>query len=151
MSKKQFVPRNMRKYTGKHLPIARSTWEEKFMHWLDANPSVKKWCSECVVINYIDPTKLDKNGRVGRKRRYYPDFYFETEKNSKIQAFLVEIKPYKEVIQPKKSGRKSRKTMIYESNTYKVNVAKWKAAQYWCDKMGVIWKIITEKELFNNQ
>jgi len=70
MKKKQYVPKNPTKYIGKYPISIKSTWEKKFCRWLDANPSVIKWSSENIYIQYYDPIQK-------KNRRYYPDFYME--------------------------------------------------------------------------
>lgn len=132
-----FTPKFPEKYKGKYPIIIRSEWERLFAQYLDRNNSVIEWSSESIVIPYQDPIN-------GRKRRYYPDFFFKTDKDK----FLIEIKPHKEIIPPKKSKKKSKKTMIYETKTYRINYAKFNAASDFCKKMGYKFKIITEKELF---
>jgi hypothetical protein len=63
------------------------------------------------------------------------------------QTWLIEIKPYKETIQPKTHGNKSNKTKLYEAKTWEVNKAKWKAAERYCRLKNWKFKILTEKEL----
>ena len=128
----------MKKYMGKHLPIIRSSWERIFAQWLDRNPKIIVWSSESIVIKYFDPVK-------NKIRRYYPDFYLQTNIG---ERFIIEVKPLKETKPPTNKGKKSNKTRLYESKTYATNQAKWKAAVNWCDKMGYKFRIYTEKELF---
>lgn len=108
---------------------------------LDKSDRVVKWGSEPIKIYYINP--LD-----GKPHRYYPDFYVELSNGSK---YILEIKPYKESITPKsntKTGRaRPRKTVLKEHLTYRKNRAKWKYAEAFCKKRGVIFQVITEKEL----
>lgn len=134
---KIYVPKNSNKYIGKSLPICRSSWEESFCRWLDANPSVSEWTSEALAIPYYDPIQK-------RRRRYFPDFLVTI--NNK-DTFIVEIKPSKETQPPRRTKNKSQKTMLYEEKTYETNKAKWEAAQLFCQKMGFTFKIITEKQL----
>ena len=141
---KIYIPKNMSKYMGRKMPVMRSTWEEKFARWLDSNPSVIRWGSENIVIHYYNPVKM-------RKARYYPDFYMEVEKNGKVVAYLTEIKPYKETRPPINRGRKTKKTLLWEDKTYATNNAKWVAAIKWCTKMNMIFKIVTERELFGKK
>lgn len=135
---KEFIPRNSEKYIGKYPIITRSGWEYKFCQWLDANPDILCWSSESVSIRYIDPITR-------RSRRYYPDFFMETAEGGR---FIVEIKPYKETIPPKRTRRKSKKTIMTEDRNYSRNQAKFRAAENFCRKMGYTFKVITEKELF---
>jgi len=141
----QYIPRNPKKYVGRYPIITRSSWEEKLARWLDANPCVLEWSSESIFIAYFDPVTQ-------KRRRYFPDFYVLMKSaDGKTQQFIIEIKPAKEVHAPINRGKKSRKTLIYESKTYATNVAKWNAAMKWCSKMSMIFKILTEKELFGNK
>ena len=130
-----YTVKHRQKYTGKTPPIFRSSWEMDFMYHLDTHPAVKGWCSECVVIPY---------SYAGKTRRYYPDFLVEWLHGLKQ---LVEIKPYRETLPPRKTKKKSRKTLIYEAMTYEKNQAKWDAAQYFCKKRGWEFKVLTEKNL----
>ena len=134
----QFIPNDPKKYVGKYPIIIRSSWERVFAQWLDRNPKIIAWSSESIVIKYMNPVK-------GKICRYYPDFYLRTNKG---QEFIIEVKPYKETKPPTTRGKKSKKTMIYESKTWSTNQAKFKAAINWCNKMHMEFKIYTEKELF---
>ena len=94
------------------------------------------------MIPYINPIRK-------RAARYFPDFYMEVkEKDGRIVKYMIEVKPSKETRKPVKRGRKKASTMIYESSTYMINLAKWAQAKRWCDKRGIIFKIVTEKEIF---
>jgi hypothetical protein len=133
---------NESKYVGKEYPVCRSTWETYFCEWCDKNPNIIKWSSEALQIPYYDPIKK-------KNRRYYPDFSISVKDvNDNIKNYIIEIKPYKETIPPSAHGNKKDRTVMYEFCTYQTNVAKWKAAQVFCRKHGVIFKLLTEKDLF---
>ena len=85
-----FKPVNPDKYIGKlDQIIFRSSWEFKFLKWLDSSPTVLAYASEPVGIPYLSP--LDK-----RAHTYYVDFYVVTKDNSgNQQKWLIEIKPNK--------------------------------------------------------
>jgi len=134
----QYIPKNPIKYVGKYPIISRSSWELKFMEWLDSNPKIVAWSSESISISYFDPVKQ-------KMRKYYPDFFLRTNND---EDFLVEIKPLKETRPPSNSGNKKSSTRLYEQKTWATNQAKWNAAKTWCDKMGAKFKIYTEKSLF---
>ena len=134
---KIYIPKNIKKYIGKSLPICISSWEEGFCRWLDVNPSVTEWTSESISIPYYDPVQR-------RRRRYFPDFLVTINNQN---TFIVEIKPAKETRPPRKTKNKSMKTMLYEDKTFMTNKAKWEAALQFCEKMGYTFKILTEKEL----
>lgn len=149
-SDKQYIPVYPEKYCGKYPIWIRSSWEEKFCRWLDYNKNVLEWSSESIRISYIDPTKgrygmLDE--KVGKKRSYYPDFMVKFKGGKK---YLIEIKPEKHLRMPKNKGKKSKKTLLERENIYLVNQAKFKAANLFCKKMGMEFKVITEKQLFRN-
>ena len=47
----KFIPRNPQKYRGDHRNIQwRSTWEYRYMKWLDETEAVVSWSSEEIVI-----------------------------------------------------------------------------------------------------
>jgi len=137
-----YNPKFPNKYSGEYPIIAKSKWETAFMRWCDFNPSVLKWSSETLVIQYYNPLKK-------KWCRYFPDFVMEVqEKTGNVKVKIVEIKPFKEVYPRPKSG-KSIKSVMYENHMYIQNLAKWNAAQDFCKKRGYDFVIITEKELFS--
>jgi hypothetical protein len=132
----EYVPQNREKYVGKDQKIfCRSSWEVTFCRYCDLNPAIRKWASESIVIPYYDPT-------TGKERKYYVDFYIE---NYKGERMLVEVKPKRETKKPKISKNKKQSTIIYETKTYAKNQAKWDAAKKWCEKRGMKFIVITEK------
>lgn len=140
-----FHPTNPKKYKGDINNIRYlSNWEKEFMKFCDSNPNVIMWSSEEVVIPYMSPVD-------NKFHRYYPDFLIRVRKKDKTEEnILIEIKPYKETQKPinKNKTGKASKRLIQEHATYMVNTAKWAAAKKWCDDRGIIFKIMTEKELF---
>ena len=136
-----YNPINKHKYKALGKPQYRSSWELKFFQWCDNNDNVLEWTSESVIIPYISP--FDKKGH-----RYYVDNSVVIKEDNKIQKYLVEIKPKKQTIPPVFSKRKKRSTVLYESQMYVKNQAKWKAAKQWCRKKNYKFLIITEEELF---
>jgi len=143
-----YKPTNKEKYIGKEgYCICRSSWELVFCKWANANPAVIRWASEPLSIPYIDRTQKDYKG-MPKKRRYFPDFLCEIiDASGNPVTWLVEIKPHKETIAPKKGKNKSMKTQVYEAKTYAVNQAKWKSAENYCKKRKWHFKILTEKQL----
>ena len=108
--------------------------------YCDTNPNVLRWASEEFSIPYVSPVD-------GKVHRYYPDFLIEVkEQNGKVKKYVVEVKPKKQT-QPPVQGKRVTKSFIYETKTYAVNQAKWKAASEFCLDNGVEFKIITEDEL----
>jgi len=139
-----FQPKFPEKYKGKWPIIMRSQWERTFAQWCDVNPSVLSWVSEGLEIPYYDPIKR-------KSRRYYPDFMVKVlDKNKKEVIYVIEIKPLRETIPPKK-GNKSDRTKIHEQVTYVTNQAKWKAAIDFCKKRNYEFRIFTENELFGGK
>ncbi len=140
----QYTPKHPEKYKGKYPIICRSSWEEEFCRFLDFNTKVIHWSSEGIGIKYRDPINpIDKYGKP-KIRTYYPDF---TVKFDTGQTWVVEIKPYKETIQPSNKGNKKYKTKLYETKTHIVNKAKWLAADRYCKLKDWKFIILTEKDL----
>jgi hypothetical protein len=121
--------------------VYRSSYELAFMRWADNNPNVISWSSESVVIPYLKPTD-------GRIHKYFVDNTITLkDPQGNIHKYLIEIKPAKSLQPPKKTGRKKPQTLLMESKTYAVNLAKWEAAKKWAEKKGYKFIILTEKEL----
>lgn len=139
--KGQYIPKDSKKYVGSYPIIVRSSWERMFFQWLDANQKVVEWKSEPTGIRYHDPVRQ-------RSRRYYPDVYAKIlDKDGRSKEYIIEIKPAKEIRMPRK-GKKSKRTMRIEEQTFVTNMAKFKAASEYCKKMGMEFKVLTEKDLF---
>jgi hypothetical protein len=139
-SKGPFFPANKEKYRGDVENITyRSTWERRFMMFLDENKSVLEWSSEETYVKYFDPSSQ-------KVRRYYPDFIIKVQRrDGTVGIEMIEIKPYKQTHPPVMGRKKER--YLKESLTYATNQAKWKAADIYCNKLGWNFRIITEKEL----
>lgn len=132
---------NNEKYKGKRPVIFRSSLECSFMKFCDLNPNILEWSSESVIITYFNPVK-------NKVTRYYPDFVIKyKDKNGGIHIELIEIKPYKQTIKPVPKQGKKKSTLLQESKTYAVNCAKWEAAMKYCEKKGIKFRIITEKDI----
>ena len=116
----KYKPQYPAKYAGNVNRITyRSMWERRFMLYCDRSDQILKWSSEELHIPYVSP-------KDGCWHNYYPDFMVNTY-DSRI--ILVEIKPY------------------YQKQ-YKINKAKWTAAEEYCKEHGYEFKVMTEKELF---
>ena len=116
----KYRPEHPNKYNGNINRITyRSLWERRFMLYCDRSDQIFKWSSEELHIPYIAP-------KDNCWHNYYPDFMVNT---SDGRIILVEIKPH------------------YQKK-YKVNKAKWAAAEEYCTKHGYEFKVMTEKELF---
>lgn len=133
--KGKFKPNNLHKYKGDPTKIRfLSLWERCFMRYLDNNDMVKFWNSEDAHIKYICRTD-------GKEHTYMIDFYVEYINGEKD---LIEIKPKKQTIQPKK--RKGTKYLT-ECYYYAKNISKWEAARKFAELNGVNFKIFTEDDL----
>ena len=137
-----YKPSYPQKYKGDpNNIIYRSLWERKFMKYCDLNENILEWGSEEIVVPYRSPVD-------NRYHRYFPDFYIKyKDNNGKIKKSIIEIKPYKQCIEPKVQKRKT-KGYIYEVVEYAKNQAKWNAAKEWCLDRGYEFKVLTENELF---
>jgi len=110
------------------------------MRYCDINQRVLKWSSEEIVIPYKSP--IDN-----KYHRYFPDFYVKYVKtNGQVKESLVEIKPAKQVKEPRKQ-KKRTKQYVAEVYEYAKNQAKWEAAKNFCDDRLWEFQIFTEKEL----
>ena len=118
----------------------RSTWEKKYMKYLDNNPNVLEWASENIIIPYYNPVEK-------KTRRYFVDFYVKVlAKDGSIKKYIIEIKPYSQCNPPKKPKRASNKYRN-DLRAYVRNQAKWKAAKRWANMRNWEFIVITEKEL----
>ena len=118
----------------------RSSWELRYMKYLDSNPSVLEWGSENIIIPYYNPVEK-------KTRRYFVDFYVKVvSKSGELKKYIVEIKPAEQCRPPKKP---SRATAKYKNSlkAYIRNQSKWKAARKWAEKRDWEFIVITEKEL----
>ena len=136
-----YKPSYPNKYKGDPNNIVyRSLWERKFMVYCDTNENILEWGSEEIVVPYKSPVD-------NRYHRYFPDFYIKyKDVNGKIKKSLIEIKPFKQTMEPKVQKRKT-KGYIYEVVEYAKNQAKWEAAREWCLDRGYEFKVLTENEL----
>lgn len=132
-----YRPTNPKKYAGDPTKIVyRSNWERKFMVYCDRNEDITYWASEELGIPYVNP--------IDRKRHtYYPDFIIKTAKGKR---YMIEIKPSAQTKKPRPKTKKT-KAFMRESLEYIKNVAKWQAADVYCNDNNMVFKIFTEKEL----
>tara|TARA_B100001057_G_scaffold488202_1_gene572179 strand:+ start:2135 stop:2569 length:435 start_codon:yes stop_codon:yes gene_type:complete len=139
--KGKFRPKNHKKYKGDFREVIyRSSWELKFMQYCDTNKSIVKWSSEEIVIPYRSPVD-------NRIHRYFPDFYVKyKDLRGNFQEKVIEIKPAKQVKEPKMQKRRTKK-YVSEVFTYATNQAKWQAAEDFCKDRKWKFQILTEKEL----
>lgn len=137
----------------------RSSWEVKIMTWLDNNPKINRWGSECVTIPY-QLTHYEKNGDINLKNHcYYPDFYYEIDNgNGTSKKVIAEVKPMKEYLMvqklqemklsvPENATLKKLKNFEYDLKMAQKNSEKWKTMIKYCDLKGWDFIIITEEHL----
>ena len=128
---------NPAKYVGKGKPRYRSGWEASFMRFCDLNEHVLQWASESIAIPYRHPL-------TGKVTQYIPDFLITyRNRSNQVQAELIEIKPKGQSVISE--GQKPRDRAVVA-----VNYAKWAAAQKWCARQGIAFRVITEQDLFHN-
>ncbi len=132
----RFAPMNPSKYVGDiRNIIMRSSWESKFAHWCDTNPSVLKWGSEIKAIPYY--SSID-----GRIRRYFPDFWvLVKDKDGNDKRLLIEIKPRAQILPPKS---KKQSVLKEELLTWTRNKDKWAAAKEYAGRTGFEFVLLDE-------
>jgi len=136
----------------------RSSWEKKFMIYLDHNSNVKSWSSEGLKIPY--QLIHNENGIPSIKNHtYYPDFcYTILLKNGDVKTVIAEIKPqkeYKNVLDikngtlniPENASVKKLKNLEYDIKTARRNSEKWETMIEWCNKKRYSFIVITEEHL----
>lgn len=142
--KGRFQPKHPQKYKGDSTKIVyRSSWELRFMKYLDENSNIIQWASEELAIPYKSP--LD-----GRWHRYFPDFLIRMrDKDGNVVVKMIEIKPRSQAIPPTPRGKGSKPTKRYlqEVATFGINSSKWHAAKDYCEDRKWEFVVLTEKEL----
>lgn len=111
--------------------IYRSSYEKKFIYYLENSPSIRRWGSECLEIPYF--SAIDQ-----KMHRYYPDYLVETVGG---EVIVVEVKPLSQTHPPvnENDGWGRREWMK--------NACKWTAAREWCKEKGFKFKILTENTI----
>ena len=134
-SQGHYKPRNPNKYVGKGSIIYRSSWELAFMNFCDDNEHVTEWASESIRIPYRHPL-------TGKHSTYVPDFLVVFQnKHGKRIAELIEIKPKKQSVLTEKLNSNERATVA-------INYAKWEAAIAWAKRNHIVFRVITEDQIF---
>lgn len=149
-----FLPKNPAKYYGDPTKIIyRSSYEKRFMEWVDLHPKVTRWGSEVVAIPYLHPIKK-------RINNYNIDFFVEVigaineSGQQQLIKYLVEVKPESQTTPPNRKLVEAKATLNRmkrynrELETYLVNVAKFSAADAYAKGRGMKFIICTEKFLF---
>ena len=130
-----YTVKNSDKYIGNKIPKYRSSWELMFFRYCDNNPAILKWASESIVIPYRNPL-------TGKQTIYIPDvFIYYQNKNGQKVAELIEIKPSSQTNLTEAKSKHDKLAVV-------VNQAKWAAANAYCKRMGMTFRIITERDLF---
>lgn len=130
-----YVPVNAQKYVGRGNPRYRSGWELSFFQFCDNNENVLEWASEAISIKYRHPF-------TGKITNYVPDIFMRYRtKNNKICTEIVEIKPRKQSMIEGKMNERDRMVVA-------INHAKWEAARAFCQRSGIVFRVITERDMF---
>jgi hypothetical protein len=151
-----YIVQNTNKYIGNLSEVYyRSSWEKQFCSWCDNNVNVVRWGIELIKIPYEVLTETThKTQKIVKKqtKNYIPDFFIEVrDSNNKLVQYLIEIKPMKEINKPEYPKTVSRKTVNqYERsmNLWVKNLLKWEKAEEYCASRGIIFKLVTEKNIF---
>jgi hypothetical protein len=143
----KYEPINKQKYIGKKIPTYRSGWEKEVCIKFDQSPFVVEWASEPFAIQYrfIDPST-----GIEKWSLYVPDYYAKMNTNRGVVRFLIEVKPYKQSVEPvppKKRNPKALRRYDAEKVLYAKNSAKWHYAKLFCKANGLEFKILTEKDM----
>jgi hypothetical protein len=133
----KFNLKNPEKYIGTKTPTYRSGWEFTFMKFCDEHPAISQWASEAVKIPYRHPL-------TGKHTIYVPDFFIAyADKGGKQRVELIEVKPSNHTIKEKLGRSKANQAH------WIINQAKWEAARAWCKQKGIIFRIVTEDDIFH--
>lgn len=134
----KFQVTNASKYVGNKQPTYRSSWEWHFMRFCDTDPRILKWASEAISIPYRDPF-------TGRQTVYVPDFFIQyADAQGKMQVELIEVKPQNQTLL-EKVGKNRNNQLQWAKNQ-----AKWRAANAWCSRQGIKFRVLNEQDLFHN-
>lgn len=129
-----FSPVNPDKYIGDPKNIVyRSGLEKRYMKYFDNHPEIIKWASEEFFIPYRSPF-------TNRTHRYFIDFYIKKKDGLE---YIIEIKPSGKLKKPKKKGKWWRENMV----EYVINQCKFKAAKEYAKAHGLVFEIMTEKDI----
>jgi len=136
-AKGMYTVENAGKYVGGKSPYYRSSWELAFMRMCDQHPNILKWASEAIAIPYRHPV-------TSKFANYIPDFMIQyIDNNGNEHVELIEIKPSNQTTMENAHSRQQKASVI-------INAAKWTAAQEWCQRRGIKFKVINEDQIFTN-
>lgn len=134
-----FKPKRPEKLLGKDgFAYYRSGLELNYFRILDSNPNVLKWGSEEIIVPYYFEDKWHK---------YYIDIFVVFKNGDDIKKFIIELKPYKQTVQPVWSKRRKQSTYLNECREFAKNTAKWESARKFAASKGCEFHILTEKDL----
>jgi hypothetical protein len=147
-----YLAKNPQKYYGDpNKIIYRSSYEKRFMEWVDLHPNISKWGSEPIAISYMHPIKK-------KLHNYYVDFFVHVKNNESEIKYLVEVKPESQTEPPKQSILENKKTGPAKLNalkrynkeleTYLINMSKFSSAKSFAETRGMKFIVCTEKFLF---
>lgn len=133
----KFDLKNPGKYVGKKTPTYRSGWEFTFMKFCDEHPAIAQWASEAIKIPYRNPLS-------GKQTIYVPDFFivYNDQKGSQ-RVELIEVKPKNQAM--RENLGKSKHNQAH----YIINQAKWEAARVYCKQNNILFRIVTEEDIFH--
>ena len=104
----------------------------------DNHPAVMEWASESIQIPYTNPL-------TGRQSIYVPDILIVfQDKSGKKRAELLEIKPSSQTTMEAAGKNIANQAAVV------VNHAKWKAAAQFCRFRNMVFRVVTERDLFSN-
>ena len=134
----KYALKNPEKYMGNRTPTYRSSWEWAVMQMCDANNAIEKWGSEVIKVPYRCPL-------TGKYTIYVPDFFVVyNDRGGKKHAEVWEVKPASQAVLEKVGRNKMNQA------AYIKNMAKWEAARAWCKQQGLIFRVISENDIFHN-
>lgn len=132
----KFNLKNPQKYIGTKTPTYRSGWEFTFCKFCDEHPAIVQWASEAIRIPYRNPL-------TGKQTIYVPDFFIAyADKGGKQRVELIEVKPANQA-HKERLGRSK-----HNQAHWVINQAKWEAARVFCKQKGIIFRVITEDDIF---
>jgi hypothetical protein len=131
-----YTLKNPQKYIGLGQPKYRSSWELVFCQFCDNNEKVLQWASEPMRLPYRNPL-------TGKQTVYVPDFLVMYQgRDGRPISEMIEIKPSAQTNITEARSARDRASVA-------VNQAKWQAANAYCKKLGIQFRVITEKEIFH--
>ena len=94
-----------------------------------------EWASEAIAIRYRHPF-------TGKITSYVPDVFMRYRtKNNKICTEIIEIKPRKQSLIEGRMTERDRMVVA-------INHAKWQAARAWCQRAGIVFRVLNEDVMF---